>query len=76
VERAIGAPGSPMRKAVARGALLSAGTTTVQAALQAHRPGERQHLLRHALAGAVAGAATGRAFPGWFGRSQMTPEVG
>jgi len=76
VERALGAPGSPMRKAIARAALLGAGTTAVQAALQEKRPGEGRHLLRHALSGAAAGALTGRSFPGWFGKSQRVPEGG
>ncbi len=74
IERAIGGPGSPMRKALARAALLGAGTATVQSALGPHEEGEDRHILRNALGGAAAGAVTGRAFPGWFGRSAMKPE--
>jgi hypothetical protein len=75
VEHMMGRPGSPMRKAMARAAALGAGTTAVQTALQPHAAGEERHYLRNALAGAAAGAVTGRAFPGWFGRSQMIPEL-
>jgi hypothetical protein len=74
VEQAIGNPGSPMRKAIARAALLGAGTTALQAAVRPHEPGEKHHLLGNALAGAAAGAVTGRAFPGWFGRTSMVPK--
>jgi hypothetical protein len=76
VEQAIGGPGSPLRKALARAALLGAGTATVQSALGPRQEGEGRHILRNALAGAAAGAVTGRAFPGWFGRSAMKPEGG
>ena len=71
IERAIGASGSPLRKAMQRAALLGAGTATAQAALGPNAPGEDRHLLRNALSGAAAGAIAGRAFPGWFGRGQM-----
>ncbi len=71
IEHAIGGPGSPLRKAMGRAALLGAGTATAQAALGPHAPGEERHFIRNALAGAAAGAMAGRAFPGWFGRGQM-----
>jgi hypothetical protein len=71
VERAVGQPGSALRKAIARAAALGATTTATQTLVQPHEAGEKQHLLRNALAGAAAGAVTGRAFPGWFARSQM-----
>ncbi len=71
VERAIGGPGSALRKAIARAAALGATTTATQTLVQPHDPREKQHLLRNALAGAAAGAVTGRAFPAWFARSQM-----
>jgi len=71
IERAIGGPGSPLRKAMGRAALLGAGTATAQAALGPHTSGEERHFVRNALSGAAAGAIAGRAFPGWFGRGQM-----
>ncbi len=74
VEKAIGAPDSPLRKAIGRAALLGAGTSAVEAALEPREPGQKRHLARKAAGGAAAGAVAGRAFPGWFGRSSTTPE--
>jgi hypothetical protein len=74
VEQAIGAPGSPMRKAIGRAALLGAGTTAVHTALKPEEAGDRRHYLQNMLAGAAAGAVTGRAFPSWYGRAAMVPQ--
>jgi hypothetical protein len=73
VERAIGGPGSPLRKALARAALLGAGTTAVETAIAPADADGSRHYVRNLLAGGAAGAVTGRSFPGWFGRASMTP---
>lgn len=75
IEHAVGRPGSPLRTAIARASALGGLTTATQTLLGPHQPGEKSHVLRNTLAGAAAGAVTGRAFPGWFGRSQMRPEA-
>lgn len=79
VERAIGAKGSPLRKAIGRGAALGAGTETLQTALEPtekdrHGKKESKHYVRNAVSGALAGGATGRVFPSWFGRKAMIPD--
>jgi hypothetical protein len=66
VEKAIGKPGSPLRRAITRGALLGGGASGLAAAVAPLDEGEKRHLLGHTLAGAAAGALARRLNPHWF----------